>query len=143
MNDFTCRTAGPPDVLLLAEMNHALIRDEGHRNRHMTIDDLAKRMKGWLAGEYEAVIFTRAGRDSGYALFRREPEFVYVRQFYVCPADRRQGLGREAMEWLIRNRWSDAPRIRIDVLAGNATGRAFWRGIGFEEYCITMERERP
>ena len=31
-------------------------------------------------------------------------------------------------------------RIRLDVLIGNAGGIQFWRSVGFEDYCITMER---
>lgn len=33
-----------------------LIQDEGHRNR-MTVAELEQRMRGWIAGEYRAVIF--------------------------------------------------------------------------------------
>ena len=47
------------DLNLLAEWNHQLIRDEGHRNP-MTIAQLRERMRGWLAGEYKAVLFDKA-----------------------------------------------------------------------------------
>jgi hypothetical protein len=32
-------------------------------------------------------------------------------------------------------------RVRRDVLVGNAGGIAFWRSLGFADYCLTMELE--
>jgi GNAT superfamily N-acetyltransferase len=57
----TFRFATQADCPLLAELNHQLIRDEGHRNR-MTVPELTERMRGWLAGEYRVVIFLDAGK---------------------------------------------------------------------------------
>ena len=54
---------------------------------------------------------------------------------------RRRGIGRSAMNWLRENCWSDAERVRLDVLVGNTSGIAFWRSVGFADYCLTMERE--
>lgn len=123
----------------LAQMNHQLIRDEGHRSR-MSVGELEQRMRSWLEGEYQAVLFEDGQGAAGYALYRREAEWVYVRQFFVRPERRRQGIGRAAWAWLRENPWRDAPRIRLDVLIGNASGLRFWRSLGFEDYCITMER---
>jgi GNAT superfamily N-acetyltransferase len=135
------RTAEPCDAPLLARLNQQLIVDEGHRNR-MTLPELEQRMGGWLdGGVYQAVIFQRDGETVGYALFRSKPEHVYVRQFFVCRAVRRQGIGREAVAWLRRHAWVDASRIRVDVLAGNEQGIEFWRSVGFRDYCITMEMD--
>ena len=63
----TFRFAIQADCPLLAELNHQLIRDEVHRNR-MTVPELAERIRGWLAGEYRAVIFL----DTGSAEVRPE-----------------------------------------------------------------------
>jgi GNAT superfamily N-acetyltransferase len=138
------RPATLADVRLLAEMNAALIRDEAHRNR-MTVEQLAERMAGFLTTGYEAVIFERqdpgAAAGVGYALFQREPEWVYLRQFYVRPECRRRGIGRAALAWLRANAWADSPRVRIEVLTGNSAGIAFWRAVGFADYCLTMELE--
>jgi GNAT superfamily N-acetyltransferase len=134
------RLATAADAPLLAEMNYRLIRDEGHRNR-MTIPELRERMEVWLRGEYQATVIESDGAPVGYALFRREPEFVYLRHFFVEPEYRRRGIGRAALAWLRANTWADAPRIRLDVLVGNAAGIAFWRAVGFRDYCLTMEWE--
>jgi ribosomal protein S18 acetylase RimI-like enzyme len=136
--DFRC--ADPSDVPLLALMNQQLIRDEGHRNR-MTVGELEKRMQDWLQGEYRAVVFERNGLAVGYALFRSELDFVYLRQFFVDPDVRRQGIGRAAIGWLIGNSWNGVARVRLEVLVGNVAGIAFWRAVGFKDYALTMERK--
>ena len=134
------RTATPADAPLLARLNKQLIDDERHRNP-MSIEQLTERMAGWLAGEYQGRIFSLAGEVIGYALFRHETEHVYIRQFFVAPQHRRRGLGRAAIEWLRCHDWAGAGRLRLDVLTGNAAAIAFWRAVGFSEYCLTMEAD--
>ncbi len=128
------------DAPLLAEMNQSLIRDEGHRNR-LSLAELDQRMTGWLAGEYRVVIFEEANVTLGYALFRDEPKFIYLRQFYVRPERRREGIGCAAIDWLRNNVWPPSKRLRLDVLIGNETAISFWRAVGFRDYCLTMELE--
>jgi GNAT superfamily N-acetyltransferase len=136
------RFASLEDADIIAPMNLQLIQDEGHRNP-MTISQLRDRMFAWLRDEYEAVIFERDGVSVGYALFKREPEFIYLRQFFVVASHRRLGIARHALAWLWTNAWSSSPRLRIDVLVGNTNGREFWRKVGFTEYCMTMEALSP
>ncbi len=57
------------DFDLLAEWNHQLIQDEGHRNP-MTVKELRQRMKDWLAGEYQAIIFIHDAEPKAYALYK-------------------------------------------------------------------------
>lgn len=135
------RLSTTADIADLARMNQELIRDEGHRNR-MTFEELTQRMADFLTSGYEAVIFLQDASQLGYALYKREPEWVYLRQFYVKPDFRRRGLGRNALVWLCANVWSDCPRVRLEVLVGNKSGIAFWRAVGFSDYCLTMELEQ-
>ena len=134
------RFALPSDAELLAPLNAQLIRDEGHRNR-MSVPQLAERMRGWLSGEYRAVVFDDDDGVVGYALFRQEPEHIYLRQFFVRPESRRRGIGRTALLWLRHNAWGSDVRVRVDVLVGNELGQVFWRAVGFNEYCVTLEQE--
>ena len=122
-------------------MNQQLIPDEGHRNR-MTLAELEGRMAAFLTGDYSAVLFEEAGRLLGYALYKQEAEWIYLRQFFVLPENRRSGVGRMAFQWLQSNVWRNWPRVRVEVLTNNPTGIAFWRSIGFTDYCLTMEREQ-
>ena len=125
------------DAPALAAMNAALIRDEGHRNQ-ASAAELEARMAGWLGGDYAAVVFEEGGRAAGYALYRGDPEHVYLRQFYVRPGCRRRGVGRAAVGWLRAHAWGGR-RVRVEVLAGNAAALAFWRAVGFADYCLALE----
>ena len=139
-HDFAFRFATENDVPWLARMNEELIRDEGHRNK-MSLSELEQRMSAFLRNEYQAVIVSSDQRDIGYALYRRDPEWVYLRQIFVVAWMRRTGVGRSMMEWLKANPWKGCKTIRTDVLVGNAAGIDFWKAVGFKEYCITMEME--
>ena len=132
------RDASSADIELLARLNLQLIRDEGHRNP-MTLAQLLVRMDNWLQGEYKAVLFEHDGATVGYALFRDDVEYVHLRQFFVTAQHRRKGLGRQAIEWLSAHHWKDAP-LRVEVLVGNEEAIAFWRAVGFTDYCLTLER---
>jgi GNAT superfamily N-acetyltransferase len=135
------RRATVADAPALAAMNGQLIRDEGHRNP-MTVAELTVRMAGWLEVEYEAVLFGEAGQPIGYALYRRDCDYVYLRQFFVRPECRRRGIGQAAIAWLRQHLWGDG-RVRVEVLTENSTGIAFWRAIGFVDYCLTLELDTP
>ena len=134
----TYRYATAPDCGLLANMNHQLIRDEGHRNQ-MTVPELEHRMKRWISEEYAAVLFVQKGEVVAYAVFREEPDEVYLRQLFVIRGRRRQGIGREAMEILRTKIWPKNKRLSVDVLVANKPGLAFWRAMGYRDYCLTLE----
>ena len=45
-----------------------------------------------------------------------------------------------------RNVAQDVSRLRIEVLVENEAAKSFWKAIGFQDYCLTMElelRKRP
>ena len=132
------RCAVLEDCLLLAQLNHQLIRDEGHRNR-MTVFELEGRMREWLSGEYRATVFEDEGEVVAYALYREQPEEIYLRQFFVVRHRRRQGLGRCAWELLRSQVWPKGKRLTVDVLISNGSGIAFWRVLGYSDYCLTLE----
>jgi GNAT superfamily N-acetyltransferase len=134
----TFRFAIQADCPLLAELNHQLIRDEGHRNR-MTVPELAERMHGWLAGEYRAVIFEDGCEVVAYALFREQADEIYLRQLFVVRNRRRQGIGRQAVEVLRSEIWPKNKRLTVEVLVANQAGVAFWRACGYNDYCLTLE----
>ena len=134
----TFRPATPADCPLLAELNHQLIRDEGHRNP-MTIPQLEARMRTWLADAYRAVLFEEAGAVVAYALFREQPEEIYLRQLFVVRGRRRQGLGRQAVGLLRAHVWPKAKRLTVEVLVANEPAVAFWRAVGYSDYSLTLE----
>jgi GNAT superfamily N-acetyltransferase len=126
------------DCALLAELNHQLIRDEGHRNK-MTIPELGQRMRDWLASEYQAVIFEDGKEIVAYALFHEQPEEIYLRQLFVVRNRRRQGIGRRAIEILRSQIWPRYKRLTVEVLVKNETAVAFWRAVGYKDYSLKLE----
>lgn len=136
------RFATPQDAALLAPLQRQLILDEGDQPE-MSLAELEERLTGWLRGEYRAVLFLRGDETVGYALYRHEPEFVYLRNLFVSAKMRRQGIARNALRWLWTNAWQGVERVRLDVRVDNQVARAFWQSVGFEEYFITLEATRP
>ena len=132
------RFATESDLDLLAEWNHQLIRDEGHRNS-MSIPQLRERMKGWLEGEYRAVIFAVGSVPAAYGLYREDAKEIYLRQLFVKRGHRRQGIGREAVGILQQQIWLPDKRLTVEVLTANEPAVAFWRSVGYTDYCLTLE----
>ncbi len=133
------RAATEADCERLGAMNRQLIQDEGHRNR-MGVPELVERMRGWLAGDYQAWLLERAQAPMAYCLARDDGDHVYIRQLWVEPGARRQGAGRLLIDHLARSAWHGR-RLRLEVLVGNQRAIAFWRAIGFADYCVTLERQ--
>jgi GNAT superfamily N-acetyltransferase len=140
IDELEFRYAADSDIPWLAKMNQKLIRDEGHRNK-MTLPELERRMSNFLRKEYDAVIARFGKTGIGYALYRRDSEWLYLRQIFVIEEMRRKGFGRKFIEWLKNNPWKKCKRIRTDVLIDNTVGIDFWKAVGFKEYCITLEME--
>ena len=134
----TFRFAGRGDCPRLAELNHQLIRDEGHRNP-MTVPELEERMKGWLSGEYRAVIYEEAGEIVAYALYREGPEEIHLRQLFVVGDRRGRGVGRRAVEILRSQVWPRTKRLTVEVLVANDRAVGFWRAIGYKDYALSLE----
>ena len=135
------RETSEADVDLLAEWNHQLIRDSGHRNP-MSIEQLAERMRKWLQGEYRAVIFS-CDQPVAYALFKRDDEMIFLRQMFVRRDRRRSGIGRAAFEILRKEIWPTTVRLTVDVLCRNVAATGFWRSVGYQDYCLTLEIMPP
>ena len=133
------RTATTADISELAVLNAALMRDEGHRNS-LTIMQLEERMRKFLDQGHVAVLFVDQHRTAGYALYRRDDDGIFLRQFFIVEHARRRGRGREAVKWLCTNLWQNAERVVLNVLLHNQRGIDFWRAVGFADYCLMMER---
>jgi GNAT superfamily N-acetyltransferase len=133
--------ASESDIPLLAEWNHQLIRDEGHRNP-MTVTQLSDRMREWLEGDYRAVVFSDR-EPIAYALFKSEPSNIYLRQFFVHRDRRRAGVGTAAFQLLQKEIWRTGVRLTVDVLCRNEEATRFWRKVGYQDYCLTLEIMPP
>jgi GNAT superfamily N-acetyltransferase len=139
------RLASDDDLPLLGRMNAQLIEDEGHQNP-MSVAALEERMAKWLSSAYRAVLVEVAGQVVAYALYRPaddgwegESKGIYLRQFFVPRTQRRKGHGTAAFELLRERLWGPRCRITLETLIDNQAAHAFWRALGFREYCISYE----
>jgi GNAT superfamily N-acetyltransferase len=131
------RKAIESDFNMLGEMNKRLIEDEGHSNP-MNVSELTNRMESFLGDNYTAFMIYDESDIVGYCLFRDDNDFIYIRQLFIERNKRNLGYGKACIQWLKENLWQDR-KIRTDVLSHNPKGIEFWRKIGFNDYCITME----
>ena len=127
------------DIDLLAEMNLHLISDEGHRN-NMSISELRQRFSAWLSTNYLAALIEENSSTIGYVLWRDEEEYLYIRQFFIQRTCRGRGLGTIAMKQLQNSFWQ-GQHLRLEVLCNNSRGLSFWRSLGFNDYCLTLEHK--
>ena len=134
------RTAGVGDLPLLAELNQQLIHDEGFANP-MPVIELEHRMRAWLTRAYTAVLFLNDGIVVGYALYRNDDPGIFLRQFFICRAERHKGLGRAAVDLLFGRIWPDGAAVSLEALCANKAAIAFWRAVGFEDYALTLRRQ--
>jgi len=132
------RYATVEDSQALGEMNLRLIQDEKHRNP-MTVPQLVQRMRDFLCGSYKAVIFSDDSEIFGYALFHPQEDFLYLRQFYIERHRRREGNGRAATKILMNEVFPPEQRLVVTVLTTNPDALAFWRAVGFADYCTSLE----
>lgn len=122
----------------LAVLNKQLIEDEGHDNP-MDVAQLAERMAGFIAGEYDAYFFRDAGAEGkvlGYALVRHTVAPKYLRHFFICREYRRRGYGRRFFHELLAE--LDETSIDIEVLTANEAGVQFWHSLGFVPRSLYM-----
>lgn len=70
-----------------------------------------------------------------------EPCRVAIDEIVVAASQRRSGLGRAlaqaALAWAKER---GAERVEVRVAAGNATGQAFWRALGFGDFVDVLHR---
>lgn len=74
-----------------------------------------------------------------YALWREQPEEIYLRQLFVVRHRRRQGLGRTAVDMLRRQVWPRDRRLTVEALVANEAAVAFWRALGYRDYSLPLE----
>lgn len=118
------------DAKQLAVLNKQLIEDEKSDNT-MTLQELKERMQQFLTTEYDGYFFMEENEVVGYALVKHTVKPLYLRQFLIERTYRRQHLGLQAFELLMKELGTAS--IDIEVLSWNERGRKFWERCGFAE----------
>ena len=123
------------DIPELARLNRMLIEDE-KADSTMTVAQLERRMKGFLASGYQAYFFMADTNRVGYALVDIAKTPLYLRHFFICRDSRRKGHGREAFFALLAH--LDVREMDLDVFLWNHRGIAFWKSLGFLPRSFSM-----
>lgn len=126
------------DIPQLAALNLQLMEDEQHPYM-LPLDELRARMTRWVAGEYHVLVFRNGARICGYAAWCTEERGIYLRHFFICRDQRRQGLGRIIIDWLRRDHFPKDQPLQLEAAIWNKDAIAFWRAIGFKDFGLTME----
>jgi GNAT superfamily N-acetyltransferase len=124
---------------LLAELNFQLDQDEPHPYP-LPLTALTERMARWIeGGEYEVLLFRRGDRVAGYAAWRIEDRGAYLRHFFICRDQRREGVGRAAMALLCRDVFPPDLPVQIEASVWNKRAIDFWHALGFQDFGLSME----
>jgi GNAT superfamily N-acetyltransferase len=137
-DSITISVATEADIPKLAELNRQLMEDEAHPHM-LEIEALRARMARWLAGEYHVLVFRNGARICGYAAWCPEERGTYLRHFFICRDQRRQGLGRAIIAKLRREHFPKDQPLQLEAAIWNTDAIAFWRAMGFQDFGLTLE----
>ena len=93
------------------------------------------RIRHFISTRDTSVIVMRRGiRIAAFALMNFGEETAHLTLLAVRPAYRRQGLGRQLVDWLEQSAMTAGIfRINLELRAGNAGALAFYDRLGFEQ----------
>jgi 8-oxo-dGTP pyrophosphatase MutT (NUDIX family) len=128
------------DVPMLEKLNADLLQAQNVESG-MTLDALEVRMREFLAAEYQAVLFVFREKVVGYALFKLEPKFAFVRHIYVDTSVAKKVRVDTAFQLLRKGEFEDYASVRLDVPEGNKESLKIWESIGFRPRSVRLELE--
>jgi [ribosomal protein S18]-alanine N-acetyltransferase len=125
----TLGLARSSDARDIAEMSRDLI-EQG-----LTWSWTAARVQRSIsANESSVVVARRERRLAAFAIMHFGEEVAHLSLLAVAPDHRRQGLGRQLMEWLTRSAVTAGVfRINLELRTLNEAARIFYERLGFEQ----------
>ena len=149
----TIRIAEPGDARAIAEMSRDLIEsglgwryDPAHvlraMRRHETVvlaasgrpTYVAGARPAYVPGERSAYVPGERSALSGFAIMDFGDERAHLVLLAVQPLQRRRGIGRQMVEWLLESALTAGmASVHLELRADNATARRFYRALGFSE----------
>ncbi|MFP4376072.1 MAG: NUDIX domain-containing protein [Spirochaetales bacterium] len=128
------------DVPVLAKLNEELLQAQNVESG-MTLEALEVRMREFLAADYQAVLFVFRDAVVGYALFKLQPKFAFIRHIYVNTDAGKKVRVETAFQLLRKGELQDYASIRLDVPEGNKDSLQIWESIGFQPRSVRLELE--
>jgi ribosomal-protein-alanine N-acetyltransferase len=120
--------ARPTDAREIAEMSRDLIE------HGLTWAWTPARVQHFIsAPETSVVVARREQRIAAFAIMHFGDELAHLNLLAVAAAHRRQGLGRQLIEWLTATAIEAGVfRINLEVRAQNDVARIFYQTLGFD-----------
>jgi len=135
----TLTLARASDAREIAEMSRDLI-EEG-----LTWSWTPARVQHFISGAESSVVVARrtrrddARRLAAFAIMHFGDEVAHLNLLAVAPDHRRQGLGRQLMEWLTATAVEAGVfRINLELRTHNAQARAFYESLGFDQLGVVQ-----
>jgi ribosomal protein S18 acetylase RimI-like enzyme len=132
----TLGLARASDAREIAEMSRDLI-EEG-----LTWSWTPARVQHFIMGAESSVVVARRGGArclAAFAIMHFGDEVAHLNLLAVAPDYRRQGLGRQLMDWLTATAIEAGVfRINLELRTQNAQARAFYESLGFDQLGVVQ-----
>jgi [ribosomal protein S18]-alanine N-acetyltransferase len=124
----TLGLARPADACEIAEMSRDLIE------RGLTWSWTPIRVQRSIEGRESSVVVARRDRRiAAFAIMHFGDDVAHLNLLAVAAEHRRQGLGRQLMEWLTASAVEAGVfRINLEVRTDNDAARIFYQNLGFD-----------
>jgi len=133
----TIRLAEPGDARAIAEMSRDFIESGlGWRYDPASIERSLRRRETVVLAASERQTYVARARPalSGFAIMDFGDERAHLVLLAVQPVQRRRGIGRRLVEWLMESAvTAGMASVHLELRADNAAGRRFYRALGFSE----------
>ena len=133
----TLRLAETGDARPIAEMSRDLIESGlGWRYDPAHIERAMRRRETVVLAASERQTYVARNRPalSGFAIMDFGDERAHLVLLAVQPAQRRRGIGRRLVEWLLESALTAGmASVHLELRADNAAARRFYRALGFSE----------
>jgi len=128
----TVRLAGPRDAQAIALMSRDLV-ESGLGWKY----DAPRVLKAIRDPDTLAPVACDRGRIAGFGVMEFGDERAHLVLLAVRPAQRRMGIGRRLVEWLVESaRTAGIASLHLELRAGNEAARGFYRAMGFDETIV-------
>jgi ribosomal-protein-alanine N-acetyltransferase len=121
--------ARPPDARAIAEMSRDLIE------HGLTWSWTPARVQHFIGGSESCVVVARRERGiAAFAIMHFGDEVAHLNLLAVALPYRRQGIGRQLIDWLCTTAVAAGVfRINLELRTNNDGARAFYERLGFEQ----------
>jgi len=128
----TVRLADPHDAQAIALMSRDLV-ETGLGWKY----DAPRILKAIRNPDSLAPVACEQGRIAGFAIMEFGEERAHLVLLAVRPSQRRMGIGRRLLDWLVESaRTAGIASLHLELRAGNEAARGFYRAMGFDETIV-------